>query len=77
MATVIAAEEGVMVCPVCHGTKLLEIAGVKQPCGECGGMGVIHCCEGLVAQPELATPCEPPHAEATGPRPGAPIQPER
>ena len=43
-----------MICPVCQGGRLLLIAGVTQPCGECGGMGFIHCCEGLVCQPEPA-----------------------
>lgn len=66
-----------MICPVCHGTKVLEIGGVRQPCGECGGMGVIHCCEGLVAQPDAATACQPSHSEADPPRPAMPVQPEQ
>ena len=48
-----------MICPVCHGRQVLEIAGKVQPCGECGSMGTIHCCEGLIAQPEPSeVPCE-------------------
>ena len=74
-----------MLCPVCHGRRLLEIAGVSQPCG---GMGEIHCCDGLICQPEPAAgypgypaalgrqpgrPCEPPHPEAELPRPMIPV----
>ena len=59
-----------MVCPVCHGRHLLLIAGKVQPCGECGGMGEIHCCEGLIAQPQPPeAPCEPPHPDGERPQP--------
>jgi hypothetical protein len=40
-----------MLCPVCHGRHLVEVAGTVRPCPECGGMGEIHCCEGLQVQP--------------------------
>ncbi len=49
-----------MICPVCHGRRVLVIAGNRQPCAECGGVGTIHCCEGLLAQPEPSgVSCEP------------------
>jgi hypothetical protein len=48
-----------MLCPDCHGKGLLQPpAGPAptpphpQPCPGCGGVGVVHCCEGLQAQPE-------------------------
>lgn len=41
-----------MLCNYCHGTRLVQIAGAAQPCPECGGLGTIHCCDGLQAQPE-------------------------
>jgi RecJ-like exonuclease len=41
-----------MVCEVCHGAHLIPVAGLMQPCPECGGLGTIHCCDGLQAQPE-------------------------
>jgi hypothetical protein len=47
-----------MLCPACHGKCLIETpAGPGQqlhpwPCPGCGGAGVVHCCEGLQAQPE-------------------------
>ena len=38
-----------MICETCYGTGL-----IRQiiPCHECGGHGVIHCCDGLCEQPE-------------------------
>jgi hypothetical protein len=36
-----------MLCPVCHGKGTVG----RLPCGECGGHGVAHCCEGLTEQP--------------------------
>jgi DnaJ-class molecular chaperone len=36
-----------MLCPRCHGKQLLD----GRPCPECGGFGVVHCCEGLTEQP--------------------------
>lgn len=43
-----------MLCPVCHGHRLVIINGRPEPCSECGGLGVLHCCEGLVEQPDDA-----------------------
>lgn len=37
-----------MRCEVCQGSGLR----LNAPCAECGGFGIIHCCEGLVASPE-------------------------
>lgn len=41
-----------MLCGSCHGKGFVWKDGSTQPCGECGGSGILHCCEGLVAQPE-------------------------
>jgi hypothetical protein len=41
-----------MLCDYCHGTRLIQTAGMIQPCPECGGHGSLHCCDGLQAQPE-------------------------
>jgi hypothetical protein len=30
------------------------VEGQPRPCEECGGTGLIHCCEGLQEQPEEA-----------------------
>jgi hypothetical protein len=32
-----------MICPTCHGQPLFP------PCDDCGGFGLVHCCEGLRA----------------------------
>ena len=46
-----------MLCPDCHGKGLVETpAGPGRqrhpwPCPGCSGVGVVHCCEGLQAQP--------------------------
>jgi hypothetical protein len=40
-----------MLCPVCHGTRVAPGVYPPRPCPECQGMGEVHCCEGLVAQP--------------------------
>jgi len=64
-----------MLCPVCHGRRVLEIAGKIQPCGECGGQGTIHCCEGLIALPDPeSAPCEPTRAEG---RASHPLEPSK
>jgi hypothetical protein len=52
-----------VLCPVCHGKGLVN----HLPCPECGGMGAIHCCEGLVEQPE---PFQPPEAAEAKPEEG-------
>ena len=41
-----------MLCHQCHGQHWVIRAGQMCPCPECGGLGEIHCCEGLVAQGE-------------------------
>lgn len=58
-----------MLCPSCHGRRLIDLGGVFVPCQDCGGMGEIHCCEGLVAQPGEPEPVcigrsEPPRSGA-------------
>lgn len=45
-------EKPEMICDYCHGKHIVVVRGKLQPCEECGGMGEIHCCEGLMAQPE-------------------------
>ena len=39
-------------CEPCHGTGRLIRRGIQITCGECGGCGRVHCCEGEQAQPE-------------------------
>jgi hypothetical protein len=47
------SEEGDgVLCENCHGKGVILIAGAPHPCPECGGLGLLHCCEGLQAQPE-------------------------
>jgi hypothetical protein len=54
-----------MNCPVCHGKGIFSFGGYERvgagdwmkstmniPCLECGGLGQIHCCDGLHEQPE-------------------------
>lgn len=41
-----------MLCCSCHGQHFIIRAGAMIPCPECGGMGGIHCCDGLTAQPD-------------------------
>jgi len=45
-----------MFCNRCQGKAVLLHEGKLRPCEECGGMGIIHCCEGLQAQPETEVP---------------------
>jgi RecJ-like exonuclease len=40
-----------MLCPRCHGTRTVFDHGQPQPCPDCGGMGEVHCCDGLTEQP--------------------------
>lgn len=40
-----------MICETCHGRRFIErrAAGEcprEEPCPECGGFGIVHCCEG-------------------------------
>ena len=44
-----------MLCPVCHGTHVTVVNGRRVPCPECGGLGEIHCCDGLQEQLDLLT----------------------
>jgi hypothetical protein len=54
-----------MIFPVCHGRRVLSIAGQIQPCGECGSMGEVHCCEGIIATAEAyEIACERHHLAA-------------
>jgi hypothetical protein len=49
-----------MLCDHCHGKGVVRREGGPEPCAECGGRGVLHCCEGLQAQPEgpdAVNPC--------------------
>ncbi len=39
-----------MLCDHCHGKGLVQHDSRAEPCAECGGFGVLHCCEGLQAQ---------------------------
>lgn len=41
-----------MLCPRCHGTHVVLVSGQRVPCPECGGVGEIHCCDGLTEQPD-------------------------
>jgi hypothetical protein len=53
-----------MICDICGGDGVLPIVNIdentgpvlcgEEPCFECGGTGIIHCCEGLREQPEPA-----------------------
>jgi hypothetical protein len=43
-----------MLCHRCHGQHWVVRGGQMAPCPECGGMGEVHCCEGLIAQQEPA-----------------------
>lgn len=41
-----------MLCPRCYGTRFVLVHGQRVPCPECGGMGEVHCCDGLTEQPD-------------------------
>ncbi len=41
-----------MLCPRCYGTHVAVVDGRRVPCPECGGVGEIHCCDGLTEQPD-------------------------
>jgi hypothetical protein len=49
----------IVLCNYCHGKHLVIVRGCVQPCEECGGMGEIHCCEGLQEQPDGSHPLRP------------------
>lgn len=44
-----------MKCETCHGTRYViasrERRETRKPCPDCGGTGVMHCCDGLQEQP--------------------------
>jgi hypothetical protein len=48
-----------MLCPTCHGRHVINSAAGCRPCPECGGMGEVHCCDGLAAQPDEERFAEP------------------
>ena len=57
-----------MVCHQCHGQHWVIRGGQMCPCPECGGLGEVHCCEGLVAQrdyADLSPRARPPVTEET------------
>jgi hypothetical protein len=56
-------------CEYCHGKGTVLTEGQPQPCAECGGSGILHCCEGLQAQPEDGKRrCEQDHPGETAER---------
>jgi hypothetical protein len=44
-----------MLCPSCHGRHWVVHCGRMVPCPECGGIGEVHCCDGLAAQRDCPT----------------------
>ncbi len=42
-----------MRCNLCDGSGMQRSASGFTPCPECGGCGVAHCCDGLVACGEV------------------------
>jgi hypothetical protein len=69
-----------MICPECHGSgkrapanttdASLPAGGDALPCPECGGCGIVHCCEGErpdgTAGAAAAVVCLPPDTPAAG-----------
>lgn len=56
-----------MICRTCHGTGRMRTghnARVTEPCIECNGFGVTHCCEGDQAQPSCES-VSPPRLSAS------------
>ena len=37
-----------MLCPNCYGKGAVLVNDNLEPCKECHGCGIIHCCEGLI-----------------------------
>jgi hypothetical protein len=62
-----------VLCPHCHGKHIIILDGHARPCAECGGLGAVHCCEGLQAQPEPPAQPDQPTATPDG-RPAAVIR---
>jgi len=57
-----------MLCSTCYGQHWVIRAGQPIPCPECGGLGEIHCCDGLIAQSACAERLAgevPRHVEST------------
>jgi hypothetical protein len=51
-----------MLCSTCHGHHFIVRNSQMIPCPECGGLGEIHCCDGLTAQPDSPRgPCTSVH----------------
>jgi hypothetical protein len=48
-----------MLCGTCHGKGTIVRDGRPRPCEECGGFGVLHCCEGLQVQSADCAPRPP------------------
>jgi len=46
-----AAGRSTLLCSECHGKGLVGGGGEPRLCEECGGLAVLHCCEGLTEQP--------------------------
>jgi hypothetical protein len=44
-----------MLCTCCHGQHFVIRSGQLMPCPECGGVGEVHCCDGLTAQPDFSS----------------------
>jgi hypothetical protein len=67
-----------MLCPHCHGTHFAIVNGQRLPCPDCAGMGEIHCCDGLMEQPDPTGEmvCPPPNGNgATCPANGGVARP--
>jgi hypothetical protein len=55
-----------MICHYCCGGYIPDGLGVR-PCPECGGSGIIHCCEG--ERPDQCPEC----SQGAAPEPTSPI----
>jgi hypothetical protein len=56
-----------MICPRCHGTRFLVVNGQRLPCPDCAGMGELHCCDGLLEQPDpTGETVAPPNGNGNG-----------
>jgi hypothetical protein len=42
-----------MICPRCFGKHVEVEGGAVAPCPECGGLGELYCCDGLLEQDEV------------------------
>jgi DnaJ-class molecular chaperone len=58
-------KEAAVRCEDCQGKGVLSAEDGPRPCPECGGSGIVHCCEGLQAQPGT------PHPAPQGKHPSA------